>query len=194
MEYGLLIGGWIAYFVLHSLLAANLVKQVAGRWLGKGFRYYRLGYAILSTAGLIALLVLNGSIAAEYFFSPDGVTRYISLVLTTFGVMLIQVSFRHYKLKAFIGLEPEPEQLKKAGVLGWIRHPIYAGLILVTAGFFLFIPNLPTLASCACILFYLPIGIALEERKLVGVYGTAYRDYRKEVPSLIPKWSRIMGR
>ena len=33
---------------------------------------------------------------------------------------------------------------------------------------------------------YLPIGIALEERKLIAAFGEEYRRYRREVPALIP--------
>jgi len=70
-------------------------------------------------------------------------------------------------LKNFLGFEPEPSGLRRHGVLGWIRHPIYAGIILITIGLFLFVPNLPTLISCLSILLYVPIGTALEERKLI---------------------------
>jgi methanethiol S-methyltransferase len=37
---------------------------------------------------------------------------------------------------------------------------------------------------------YLPIGIHLEEGKLIAVFGEEYRKYREEVPALIPKLSR----
>ena len=143
--------------------------------------------------GLIALLVVNSNIPATYFFESAGVVRYLSLMLTTFGVMLIQLSFRQYRLKGFLGLAAEEATLRKSGILNWIRHPIYSGLILVTIGFFLFIPNLPTAISCGCILTYLPIGIYLEEKKMMSEFGQAYTDYRKEVPALVPRWSRFKG-
>jgi methanethiol S-methyltransferase len=194
MEYVFLIGGWILYFGLHSLLAASSVKRSAEHRLGKGFRYYRLGYSLISLVGLVGLLFLSGSIPAAYFFSSEGVIRYVSLVFTTFGVILIQVSFRQYNLKGFLGLEPEAQHLRSDGILRWVRHPIYSGVILITVGFFLFIPNLPSLVSCLCILAYLPVGIMLEEKKLISSFGEAYRSYRKEVPALIPRWSRLKGR
>jgi len=194
MGYRLLIGGWILYFILHSVLASNMVKQAFRLTWERGYRYYRLLYSIIATGGLVALLVLNGKIDAPYYFESNGIVRLISILLTTVGVMLIQVSFRQYRLKAFLGLVPEDSRLLKGGPLGWIRHPIYSGLILVEVSFFLFIPNLPTLVTCLCILVYLPIGIYLEEKKMIAVFGQAYLDYRKEVPALIPRWSRIIGR
>lgn len=194
MNYSVLIGGWIVYFLMHSVLAAEGIKRAASRVMGQGFRYYRLLYAIFATVGLVVLLIINSNIPSEDFFESKGLIRYVSLVFTTFGVMLIQISFRQYRLKAFLGFTPEDSSLHKGGVLGWVRHPIYSGLILVVIGFFLFIPNLPTLITSLCILMYLPIGIYLEEKKMITVFGQSYLDYRKEVPLLIPRWSRITGR
>jgi len=185
--------GWLIYFVLHSGLALTAVKQLAQRILGTGYRFYRLGYSIISTVGLIALLFVNGEVTAPYFFEPLGLLRYVSFVCTAFGVIILQVAFKQYRLRAFLGLIPEVHGLRRSGILAWIRHPIYSGLILIVAGFFLFIPNLPTLISCAFMLGYLPIGMWLEERKLIAEYGQAYRDYQKEVPALIPRLSKLMA-
>ncbi|MBL7850659.1 MAG: isoprenylcysteine carboxylmethyltransferase family protein [Cyclobacteriaceae bacterium] len=191
MTYGVLIVGWIVYLGLHSVLASATVKEISARWLGSYHRFYRLGYSIFSTVGLVALLVVNGSIAAPYYFEPMGIPRFISLVLTTVGVIVMQLAFRNYRLKAFLGFEEEESRLRTGGVLSRVRHPIYSGLILVTVGFFVFIPNLPTLITCASILLYLPIGIYLEEKKLIREFGDAYLKYRKEVPALIPRRNRL---
>lgn len=194
MSYGVLAGGWILYLTLHSALASEGVKQAAQSLLGRHYRFYRLGYSIVATIGLVALLIVNGSISASYYFEPSGLPRYASLILTTVGVMIMQRAFKNYRLKAFLGFEQEESQLRTRGVLAWVRHPIYSGLILITLGFFLFIPNLPTLITCGAILLYLPIGIYLEEKKLIREYGDAYRKYKEEVPALIPRWGAIKGR
>ena len=194
MSYGVLAGGWILYLTLHSVLASEGVKQAAQSILGRHYHFYRLGYSIVATIGLVALLIVNGSISASYYFEPSGLPRYASLILTTVGVMIMQRAFKNYRLKAFLGFEQEESQLRTRGVLAWVRHPIYSGLILITLGFFLFIPNLPTLITCGAILLYLPIGIYLEEKKLIREYGDAYRKYKEEVPALIPRWGAIKGR
>jgi protein-S-isoprenylcysteine O-methyltransferase Ste14 len=68
-----------------------------------------------------------------------------------------------------------------------VRHPILAGLILIVLGFFFFIPNLPTAISCVCVLLYIPIGIYIEEKKLIATYGDQYVEYQKKVPAILPK-------
>lgn len=192
MGYDVLVAGWTMYFVLHSLLASRRVKEFAQRTLGSAFRFYRLGYSIISIAGLVALLVLNDAISAPYYFPPEGVMRFASLVITTFGVILIQIALRQYGLRGFLGLKAEATAFRRDGILDWIRHPIYSGLILIAIGFFLFIPKQPTLITCLFILTYIPIGMWLEEKKLVKEFGEAYLTYKQEVPALFPRWKRII--
>ena len=187
MNYWILTGGWVLYFVLHSAMAAEKVKHLASRKGGRAYRYYRLFYSIFSTAGLVGLLILNGSIEADLFFKREGIIRYLSLFFTTFGVMTIQLAFRNYNLKSFLGFGEEKVELRIVGISKYVRHPIYAGLILITTGFFLFIPNAPTLVTCLCIFSYLPIGIYLEEKKLIAIFGEKYIEYRKKVPSIFPR-------
>ena len=121
------------------------------------------------------------------FFKSEGVVRYLSLMFTTFGVMTIQIAFRQYKLKSFLGFAEEKNEFKINGILKLVRHPIYSGLTLITIGFFLFMPNLPSLISCLSLFIYLPIGIYLEEKKLIATFGERYRQYKKTVSALVPR-------
>jgi protein-S-isoprenylcysteine O-methyltransferase Ste14 len=178
--YVALVAGWLVYFTLHSFLAAERVKSKFRPQL------FRIFYVVFSTAGLLALMFYNGSIHALKFFISEGPSRWASLILTIFGVMVIQTSFRQYSLKGFVGITDETKALQTNGILEYVRHPIQAGIILIVLGFFFFIPNLPTLISCVCILIYIPIGIYLEEKKLVATYGEQYIEYRKRVPAIIP--------
>ncbi len=187
MDYVYLMSGWVIYFVLHSVLAAEGVKHWARNVFGRAFRFYRLIYTLISAGGLVALLIFNGSILSGILFESVGAVRYLSLMFTTFGVMAVQLAFRQYRLKSFVGLAEEKNELKIEGILKYVRHPIYTGLILITMGLFLFIPTIATVISCICILAYLPIGISLEEKKLMAAFGESYISYKKNVPALVPK-------
>jgi protein-S-isoprenylcysteine O-methyltransferase Ste14 len=188
MNYILLTTGWIVYFALHSLLAADGMKGSAKRVMGALFRFYRLGYAIFSTGGLVALLFFGAAIPTPYFFERTELLRYLSLVFTTFGVMTIRLAFKQFDFKSFVGFSTETATLKRDGILMHVRHPIISGILLITIGYFVFIPTLPTLVSCVCILVYLPIGIRLEEQKLIRTFGEEYLQYKREVPAVIPRF------
>ncbi len=187
-RYILLIVGWAIYFLIHSVLAAEGTKISFKKRFSKAFRYYRLVYTTISTVGLLILLVMNASVSSPNLIEPSGWARYASLMLATVGIFILKAAFKQYSLGGFLGLKSdEGESFKAEGILKHIRHPLYSATILITLGFWLFIPNVTTLVSVGCILLYLVIGIPLEERKLIRKFGDAYRDYRKRVPAIIPK-------
>lgn len=189
MNHILLAALWSLYFFLHSFLASVSVKFFFEKYLNSK-RLYRLLYSLWSTVGLFLLLIMNASINSISLFESAGLERYVSLMLTTFGLIIISRAFREYRFSSFIGLMEEASDFKVTGILKQVRHPIYSGTILIVVGFFLFNPTMATLISVSCVLVYLPIGIYLEENKLIKQFGDRYLVYKKQVPSIFPSFRR----
>jgi len=183
MNYVLLVIGWIVYYTGHSVFASTFIKDR----INLDQRNYRLIYTLLSTVGLLALLIFNAWIGGEFLFTKTGVITYLSLLLAGGGVMIIRAAFRNYSIRSFIGLKKEKDvRLKTDGINRYVRHPLYSGTILITMGYFLFDPRMASLITVLITWLYLWIGIRLEERKLIDAYGDEYREYQQQVAAIIP--------
>lgn len=183
-----LILGWILYFAIHSLLADREIKRKIKEMMSDKFKYYRLNYVFVSSTGLLILLFFNANINSPDLIDPTGWVRYLSLMFAAFGVIILKIAFRSYHFASFVGMTPElPQPLITDGLLGSVRHPIYSGTILIAIGFWLFSPDLPTTVSVACVFIYLPIGIYLEEKKLIAEFGEQYIRYKRNTPAIFPR-------
>jgi protein-S-isoprenylcysteine O-methyltransferase Ste14 len=72
-----------------------------------------------------------------------------------------------------------------SGPYAYVRHPIYAGLILGTLGWALFRANLLGVALAAALFVFFDLKSRREEQWLAEAYG-AYVEYQKRVRKLIP--------
>lgn len=121
------------------------------------------------------------------------VNQFIGLIFATYGIIIMKRAFKNYPIHEFLGFkvsENATEPLRTGGILQYIRHPLYAGTILVFIGFWLFAPTLANLITVVMSITYIFVGIKLEEAKLLKTYGRAYEEYKKQVPMLIPSFRR----
>jgi protein-S-isoprenylcysteine O-methyltransferase Ste14 len=73
----------------------------------------------------------------------------------------------------------------ETGPYGWVRHPIYSGLILAAFGWALIAQGWLTLLWAVVLLVFFDIKSRREERWLMARFP-AYASYRKRVRKLIP--------
>lgn len=82
-------------------------------------------------------------------------------------------------------------ELATTGPYSLIRHPQYAGFILVMLGFLLMWPTILTLMMFP-VLVMVYIRLAAQEEKLVRQeFAGAYDEYAKEVPAFLPSWKNM---
>lgn len=181
---------WILYYFLHSFLALDKVKRFfieKAKFSQKG---YRLFYVAFSVFSLIWLLYYTATVHHHYLWIHT-ISKFSGLVLATYGIFITREAFRKYHTKAFLGLaDPalESKKLVTDGLQKHIRHPLYAGTILLLLGFFLYMPTSENVAVVSISIAYIFIGIYLEEKKLIKTFGDEYLEYKQKVPMLIPKW------
>jgi len=82
--------------------------------------------------------------------------------------------------------------LATGGPYDYVRHPQYAGFILVLTGFLLQWPTLLTLAMFpVLVVMYVQLA-KQEEKETRAVFGDAYDRYAARVPAFLPRWARVM--
>jgi protein-S-isoprenylcysteine O-methyltransferase Ste14 len=78
-------------------------------------------------------------------------------------------------------------RLATTGAYARMRHPQYAGFVLIMTGFLLQWPTLVTFAMFPILLFMYARLAKREEEDMLAQFGNEYRRYRAAVPAFIPK-------
>jgi protein-S-isoprenylcysteine O-methyltransferase Ste14 len=118
----------------------------------------------------------------------NAITQVAGIVLCAAGVALA-IWARRILGKNWSGLPTlkEDHELIRRGPYRFVRHPIYSGIILATAGSVLALS--PTLLGTLCILYAvaaLRFKSLQEEKILARQFPNEYASYKREVRALIP--------
>lgn len=184
MDHLIFFGAWMLFYGLHSLLASTYLKSK----IGLNPTLYRLIYSLFSMVSLAVVLVLGAVIYSPLIIYPNPVTFGLGLLTAAYGIFIIKRAFRNYSFREFMGFKRESNSaLKTNGIQSRVRHPLYTGTLLLVLGYVLYNPLLVNFISLLSLLIYLPLGIKWEEKKLIGIFGQEYLDYKNEVPALFPK-------
>ncbi|HLO60843.1 MAG TPA: DUF1295 domain-containing protein [Bacteroidales bacterium] len=194
MKYIALALIWSAYCFQHSYLISNGFIGVVRSRYKKFFPFYRLVYVMISFVLLVPVLYYSRIWRSEVIFTWSPFWNYVRLALIAISLFIALKSlFIDYDILAFIGIrqimnsqghsESMQTGIKKTGLLGIVRHPLYfASIVLLWCNTFC----ISDIVVNSVLTLYFIIGTLLEERKLVLEFGDSYVQYQKEVPMLIP--------
>lgn len=184
---------WLAYGLIHTLLASHIVKSFFTKSLGSFSKYYRLVYNGLAVLLIFPIINYQFSIPSHLLLEKSLLNQILGGLMMTSGLFLAYKALRSYDLVEFVGtqsLQPSQKSItfKKDDLLSVIRHPLYLGILVFLWGWFGFSGLLSNLVTALSLTVYIRIGIYFEEKKLVEQFGKAYQDYQQKVPMLIPKF------
>ena len=180
------------FAVQHSVMARKQFKQWWTKYIPHSIE--RSTYVLLASLALVLLFWQWRPMPTVIWQVADPQLALAITALSMVGWVLVFTStflINHFEL---FGLHqvannltgrPMPQVRFKTPVLyKVVRHPIYLGFIIafwiapvITAGHLLF---------AAVTTAYIFVGIWLEERDLVAMFGDEYRNYRNRVAMIIP--------
>jgi len=182
---------WINVFFV--IVAINVLSFIADYFLESIPALQARFFKLSRPAQQSAVVLISGPplilplIPQPHFTFLGSITKPLGIIIFIGACIVEVLAF------AKIGFIPSliPEDGKKevidTGVYGYVRHPIYSGVIFMSLGLSLYFSSIHALA-------YLPVAVALfsiltvvEEKGLVTDYGDAYIRYRnKNMWRLIP--------
>ncbi len=179
---------FVAFAFHHSVFARLPVRAWVARTVPQ--RYERTLYVAIASVLLIAVC-LAWRVLPGTLWQMTGVSRWLMHALQVGGVVLTVWSARALGLRTLAGLAPDaiggPEaDLSTGGPYRFVRHPIYAGWLLITFAVPLMTMTRFVFAVVAGV--YLIVAIPLEERTLRRTSPERFRRYVSRV-----RWRLVPG-
>jgi len=183
------------FAVQHSVMARKEFKQWWTQYVPNSVE--RSTYVLLASLALLLLFWQWRPIPTVIWQIADpliamtvtalSLTGWVLVFTATFLINHFELFGLHQVMNNLVGREMPAARFRTPVLYKVVRHPIYLGFIIafwvtptMTAGHMLF---------AAVTTAYILVGILLEERDLVELFGDEYRRYRERVSMLVP-WRR----
>ena len=139
----------------------------------------------LAVVGVIILFSLFGGFydyAAPVRWLEHDFVRWFGLVLLALSLVWTAVAQMQMGASWRIGIDKKNRtELVEKGLFGLSRNPIFLGMRLALAGFFLTIPNAVTLSTLVLGDVLMQIQVRLEEEHLGNLHGERYALFTTRV-------------
>jgi protein-S-isoprenylcysteine O-methyltransferase Ste14 len=176
----------------HSVMARKPFKRWWTQFVPASVE--RSTYVLFSSLALVLLFWQWRPIPAVVWHIDNPQIAMAVIALSLFGYLIVLTStflINHFELfglhqvaNNLTGRPMPAHRFRTPLYYQFVRHPIYLGFIIafwaaptMTAGHLLF---------AAVTTAYILVGILLEERDLVDLFGDEYRRYRNRVSMLVP--------
>jgi len=173
-------------FILISLILLWVSRRPLRNFRSHGF------YRFFAFEGVLALVLIN---QPYWFDEPFSLRQLLSWTLLICSVGFVIHGVQLLRIVGGRGDRQDmPENLPfentvklvKVGLYRFIRHPMYASLLLLAWGAFLKNPVPLTVALTAATTLFLVVTAKVEERENLHFFGDQYQDYCRRSKMFIP--------
>ena len=182
-----LVAGWVALgvvvFLRRRFQSSAVLQRDRRSFLGTAIQ--GVGFAaVFSVRRKLVNLPINNA-------GLDDVTNLLAgMLLLACSVWMLQAAIsalgKQWSLTARV---LEEHTLVTSGPYGLVRHPIYTAMFGMLLGSGILVSRWESVVvGAAFFLWGTVIRVRIEERLLRAVFGTAYENYARKVPALIPRW------
>jgi methanethiol S-methyltransferase len=189
---------WVGYGAMHSLLAANKIKNKLAATAPGFAPYYRITFNLIAILLLLIPLLLTKMDSGLPLWQWPLSLNWLPNCMALLAVAGFIWSLKYYDLREFAGFLNKNKhngfdiaKLKISPLHRFVRHPWYFFMLVIIWTREM---NTTQLVSAVVITLYLIIGSRLEENKLIEQFGDSYRNYRSKVCGLIPLPWKILGK
>jgi protein-S-isoprenylcysteine O-methyltransferase Ste14 len=195
LEAVLIDGALLLLFaVQHSGMARQSAKSRITRFISPAIE--RTTYVMATNVVLFLLFWQWRPVGGTLWAFGDGTSAALVLGAVNLGgwalALVATFLINHFELFGLQqvyaharGVQLSRPTFRQPYLYRWIRHPLYLGFLIafwasprMTWGHLLF-----SVAATG----YILVGVQLEERDLIRVFGDRYRAYRQRVPMLLPR-------
>ena len=124
-----------------------------------------------------------GNVGPLIFYLKDVLVVFLSIIGLLMCTRAIQVFGFDYMVVLYLYF-PEESKVQENEIYSVLRHPTYAGALLIALGGAFFTFTLLSFVTYVLFLvgFYLHVYF-VEEKELIQRFGDSYRIYRQKVPA-----------
>ena len=195
---------FLLFALIHSITVSSWFKQACLNAFGEAWMrvWYRFLYNTVSLVTALAAIYLISQVPDREIWTAPLWLHWAMRGIQFAGLAFGALSFEHMDTSEFMGFRQvwrylihgetagnieglRSKELVRTGVYGIVRHPMYlAGLVIFT-----FNPIITVNGLTVTVLadLYFLFGVCIEERRFLKIFGDEYREYRRQVPRLIPR-------
>jgi protein-S-isoprenylcysteine O-methyltransferase Ste14 len=186
LYWSLIAGLWVFWWLYWIASARDVKSSVRQESLGS-----RASHIIPLIVGVLLVAPPTGpsALLANRILPRTLATYWAGVVVIILGLAFAVWARRHIGSN-WSGTVPVKTDhvLVRTGPYGWVRHPIYTGLLTAILGTAIARGDLRGLLGVVLCTIAFVIKLRIEERWMREVFGEEYQRYSKEVPALVPFW------